>query len=497
MGITYAGVDLLLEDRDGTLATQLAKYASIDRTRFWNPIVGDMSNRAGGRFNDREQVGLGRPNYPPEPPVWLNTLWWPSGASRWGRFYGLVTNEELDEIFGNTENGAEAATLVIEDEANGVALNVQQMSMLPPFQISAVGNDCLYLICLVDQRYWWQFRDVHDLAIFGYPSEKTWDELLQDIGTAMGFEWSPDEVNSDYGYPDPDELNRDYANAAVMIDAMLHSVGRRFTLGLDGTPYADDINTAMNDLEQNQNRDYDLMLGGNSLNLSWASAWPAKVRVVFRKYYWGHPNTSVTHRLYIKDELASDYARNDGQSGMIKTIFTTAFADFSKDDTDPDNVDEVDALAARIAQDYYDWLSERYDLSFAGLLKWTPCGFDDAIEWCYGRMGPGGEYVAYTRVQSLPFNFGVDEMLQQFTDCPVFTSPANFKLTHLLSATTDLDTPNAKHLDTANNGDNTQRSAMIYDLSPIGTFGNGAANQWVLCFWNDDKQKWQVQQKDC
>lgn len=87
--------------------------------------------------------------------------------------------------------------------------------------------------------------------------------------------------------------------------------------------------------------------------------------------------------------------------------------------------DAYTKLAGLIAGNYYDWRRRLYDARFVSVLPWRMTGFDDHVEFSLGERigdvderGYGG-YLAGTRIQSMPLNFGCSDFLNQVgTNCP-------------------------------------------------------------------------------
>jgi hypothetical protein len=98
--------------------------------------------------------------------------------------------------------------------------------------------------------------------------------------------------------------------------------------------------------------------------------------------------------------------------GWCKTIHTPTFNNLGEI-VDAPALDAYGKLALFVAGSVYDWSAYVFDWDFAAVMPWTPTGFDDFVEWSLGERLPCGTYRAETRVQSLPFNFGVSTMLVQ------------------------------------------------------------------------------------
>ena len=113
----------------------------------------------------------------------------------------------------------------------GATQLLAQMSCLPPRPITCVDDEKLYLLPLVDARYWWQFEHV-DLSITA--ASTTWANVITSIGTGIGGTITVGTVSADYFRPDPTELTRKYDNAALLLDAVAHTLGMRVVVTLAG-----------------------------------------------------------------------------------------------------------------------------------------------------------------------------------------------------------------------------------------------------------------------
>ncbi|MDE2103965.1 MAG: hypothetical protein KGL39_42405, partial [Patescibacteria group bacterium] len=408
--LTYAGSEVCIEDPGGQLQGWFDQYLDTQDLRDWCPSASAVSQRANSRSGFKHAVSLPRPNYP-APPRWkLNTLYWPTGAARWARCYVIVTDKQLAAI-GNLQG-----PLRIGDGTNILTV---QMYALPARRVFAATpippNQRLWLLPLVDQRYFWQFRDSGDYSARQAPQGnfQDWVTAFNLLGTALGVTIGVGSLGS-YQLPDPDELSRNSENAAVLLDAVSHSVGQRVVVQVDGT--VSSMNWQASASAYLANRAQPLMGGESSSD----AIFPADINVAFLKYYYGAPDPNGD--VYVS-------AQAGGGTSNEKTIHTTAFANFSSDPPTLQNGTEVDELAAQIAADYIASLNYRYDLSFTGIIPWSMSGYDDHVEWCVGRRSDRAEYQCFTRVQSIATNFGVEEQLSQFEDTPVYPSPARFILT--------------------------------------------------------------------
>lgn len=376
------------------------------------------------------RVGLPRPNYPAPPPPRINQLYWPTGASRWAQGYFLATKSVADKL--SLACGS-AVELIARVNDVSIRAKVFVMAPRPVSCVAATAHESLYLIPVVDDRYWWQFRNYGNM---GKPTITTWNALFSHVVDRLGIQLTVDSFSSSYLKPDPEEFTRRYDNAAAILDAMALSVGQRIVRQFDGTVRS--INFANSAAEYDANlasRTPWWQIAGDSVA---SKPIPASVQVVFPRADCGIP--SCNRQVYLSTVPGTTYSQNCPVAGSVKTIHSTAWANYEPSATTPLNVAELDSLAEQIASDYYASLARQYDHTFIGTKQWFFTAFDDhaliscGIEDSVPRLeadtrifDKAGDCTAQTeirllysqnyitRVQSFPQNFGVDQMLHQGT----------------------------------------------------------------------------------
>lgn len=418
--LTYGGIPLLLPDADSDLQKWMRQNQDIaDGVFHGDPSLATISPRRGllNWYGYRKGIGQTVANYAAAPPPRLNSLYWPTGATRWARGYFLATETQKNKItaLAHRANGNNALLLKWGDKDQRNPELQARMYLLPPRPIARANDpyyhpdETLYLLPLVDERYWWQFRAVSDLEI---SSSTTWSNLFTTLGTALGVTISlPSAPDAGYLSPDPYEFTRRYENAAQMLDAAALSVGKRIIRRIDGTVRAETNAEAEIIIADNVLSHYQLLAGG-FYHLE-AGFRPAQVITTFRK--WRHYALLQKGQVYTvakTPDIATALA-----SGTEKVIHSTMHADYSSDSSPPANTSDLDALAQLISDDYYGWLRTRYDITYAGSYPWALNGFDDSVTWDFGRQIEGGPAsgirLAQTRVQSMPVDFGFEHQLSQ------------------------------------------------------------------------------------
>jgi hypothetical protein len=400
------------------LSAWLERYlAPRWQTLFCQGPLSVTDNRTGARWLTRTNVGLGTPNWtqPPEE-LRMGALYWPTGASRFGFFLGMCEEGDLDKIIAKLDSDGKGDLSLGDGEGlihhGAERFNiVTNMHLLPPRPISRPDKGLKgWLLPLVDERYFWQFQDFDINVLPGLPTN----------------------------YPGYDsvEFNRLYFNnAGVLLDAHAASIGRRVTLLLTGEVRTLPWTTSLSALTTNVEETYQSNLGKFTSYLIGEIAGgpreekfqrlyvPSTVTVVFTRFVPGPESidqiTGVNFDSYAYTKQASAYGFSTDQVTTLfsKTFFSSCRADFATDAATPVNNTELDALAGQIASDYYASLKRQYDYCFAGIVNWVPCGYDDWIVWYAGARcddgDPSGEYLGQTRVISMPYNFGVTELLHE------------------------------------------------------------------------------------
>lgn len=484
--LLYGGVELLFPDQDGELAKWLREHHDIADAVLFGDSLSQLSPRRGllPWLGDRKGVGQTIANYAPPPLPRLNTLYWPTGATRWARGFFLATGEAKRKILQRSHDGNTALPLKMGEDGSYIET---KLFLLPPRPLSGIvpgkPDETLWLIPLVDERYWWQFRSTEDLEISEGESEEegvisSWDDLFDEIGSAIGVTVEiPTAIPASYKSPDHVEFTRRYENAAMMLDAAALSVGKRIVRRLDGTVRAESFDDADTVVEENDELSYSVVAGGDID----AVALPAKVLVTFPK--WRHYRLLQRGQVY-KVEKTPDDAET--VASTFKLIRSTFHADYSSDTSPPANTSDLDALAQVIADDFYGWFGRQFDKTFAGVHQWQPTGFDDCAVWEFGRQ-VDGKYRAHTRVQSMPNDFGFDLQLSQDPEKWLIESPKLGKIDASISknARGTVSVWDGRSGEKSDSGINVEACASSAALSNTSKFValNWVDDDWEVACW--------------
>ncbi len=180
-------------------------------------------------------------------PVTIGTLFWPTGASRFAQAHFVVNEGQLAAIraFVNIGGTTQTANLVFDDGKTQVTT---AMWMLPAWPLSTAapgqGADIgaqMYLLTLVDDRYWWWGIP---LQMDVTPGVTTWLNLYDAISAAIGRTISVNAINAAYSLPVADYASA-YRPLPNVLDAIAFSVGQRIVRNTDGSITAQNATTAI------------------------------------------------------------------------------------------------------------------------------------------------------------------------------------------------------------------------------------------------------------
>ena len=173
-------------------------------------------------------------------------------------------------------------------QASGAAVSTT-LFMLPPVPIMGLDGPQLYLVTLVDERYFWhQFAGAGTITCTA--ATATWSGLIDQLAAQLGITIHFTTPDSVYGQPEPDSaLYSNNESPAALLDAVAANVGCvvvRHLGELEGTyslqRFADAV-TALND-----NRPETSIMGGEAFDgeslAAVGNVMPESVTVVFPKW---------------------------------------------------------------------------------------------------------------------------------------------------------------------------------------------------------------------
>jgi hypothetical protein len=440
--LTYGGVELLY-DKNYQAQSFLDRFLSLNDLRAFTEPITRVNGRTGNLSGFHNNVGLPFPNYPPPPTPRINQLYWPTGASRWAQGLFLASKEAKDLIVAGAYADNEIGPLTLK-VCDGVTTLEIPLYLLPPRPISCVPNpsaalksNTLWLLPLVDVRYYWQWKNFGDNEV---ANGDTWEELITLLEGQLGITLTVPEFSDDYLFPDIVELSRRCETVPVMLDAVAQSLGLRFLRDVNTDNYilysfdSSELELAVNETEFNgawsqiAGDPFDTPLIPENVKVS----YPQVINQCGKVVQDGNKVTIKTkeHTSYI-----SEWTNYVVAEGYDKVFHSTCWADYRTGSLANDS--ELDALAEVIAADYYKSLRRQYDRTFVGIKKWSFVNYDDHVLFWFGvehensnlsaiTSPDGGGYstvireeperLYLTRVHSVPYNFGVEQQLSNIED---------------------------------------------------------------------------------
>lgn len=491
--LQYGGVDLLMPDAAGWLDDYLQRTDLARLDLFGASPVALCDQRTNAVGNHQPVTPFPLPNYHAPPQLEINQLYWPSGAARWSTFIGLVDSDGLDKIRGKltteTSLGSPAHLMTplpfamadtdfqgpitpsVPIDTDGRMSVQTNLYMLEPRAISTVqGRDTLWLLPLVDVRYFWQYRQmphrVPSSLLTGRVTETSlktsWHGWLSLVQHALDprpaatrdvtLEFLPDDIPDEYFFPDRSEFDHSQHNAAVVLDALAHSCGRRFVRQYNGdcelidvteshkrhaAQLVDNSGGGIAILTQTAADKIDATAIGQK-NYAKMAVYPQFVDVGFRKLVEydlddvpdDEPAGTLPAPFNVTTAVLAGpgtrTVRNDtrisGARSIVeytsKIIHTPSWVgrhlwhDGTGTCPEPPGLiddkfygDRYFRLAKQITDDYVDWLSQQHEYDYPGFQPRTLSGFDDFIIWDHQRGS--------THLKSHSNDFGVATQLVQ------------------------------------------------------------------------------------
>jgi len=261
--VTYAGVPFVLdqgkvvrihhpymENDPATLALPPQKHQPladmIDELNRIYPFVYLEDFTLPTDFPGRTLDCLARPpkiGPMPNPHMKIWDYYYPTGAQRWSVFRGLATSSMAQAMLSASQ-GKTANPFVMQQSPvspdnpdNDVDIYTIQteLYMLPPRPLAdhGAGFDGLYLITLVDERYYFQGTPV----LLTIDQETDWDDLIDELTNTLGITLLTNPiVQPAYGRPEKDsQLWCRFEQAPALLDAVAANLGLTVVRLLSGS----------------------------------------------------------------------------------------------------------------------------------------------------------------------------------------------------------------------------------------------------------------------
>lgn len=395
MALSYGGITL-------TLST--AELDALQEAYMRREMVTEFE----GQFSPPYNLGHLPFNYSTPPQVKdLGRLYWPRGASRFGFAHFVVSDRILQLIrplayAGGTLNALE---LVMSDGTREIQTNLYMLPPRPISQIASPGvpGGQLWMLTLVDDRYFWWYRGGQIVVNEGVTS---WDALYTAIGSALAVTINNDAVDADYGMPTRRFTSLDQP-LPVLLDAVAASVGQQVVRKLDGTVEVQNYVSAKADFDANYesltNRSFGGRLhtvGSGAVSGDMFALVPETVRVVFPVQYVesGEVSSAYGIQTNLVDLTIPEYPEAvEGFSGA-QVLWGDLYALTYASGGGPTNLAALTAYAEQLSTDWYKWQLGGTDVVYGGLAPWDPEGISDSIEILYDSK----QFL--TRVQRAPWN---------------------------------------------------------------------------------------------
>lgn len=428
--LTYAGVPFALPESLGgeKVVDFIDSYYPLDDLR--DVMGSDETNWPGKNL----QATTWAQN-PRLPKLRLYQWYYPAGASNWSIFRGLATTQQYKQMLKAT---AATGTVTpqdfkIQSDARGKDDSITtKLYMLSARPVSVPGSgetpETLYLITLVDERYWWQFEGAVQVDLTG--TQTTWDGLTQYLADQLVITGTFEAVDSVYFKPAMDAaLFSSQENPAALLDAVAYNTGREIMRKYDGTylihkskgsgPGVSVIGATSATVAGGEVLKSDTNFEDQRRSL----LLPQAVSVTFPKVAattyidvsgrtWIIDSYGAVHTVTIN--IGSVAPRSDGMDytrfgkvPITKVFHDTAWATYGGGSSGagaPSNQTDLTTLATRIAQDYWDQCLNSVDVVYPGIHGSFNTAGDFDLLFSYR----GGNVT--TRVFRQPYNYGPVEL---------------------------------------------------------------------------------------
>tara|TARA_R110000803_G_scaffold23906_6_gene58219 strand:+ start:5877 stop:8456 length:2580 start_codon:yes stop_codon:yes gene_type:complete len=387
----------ILIDEGGLMASFLNDHPLMQVFVDLVSSSGIPNARIGSRNGRGQYVGLSMPKWPEMPDLGVNEMYWPTGASRFAIGCFLVSGASIPD------------SLPLQ---NTVLLNLQtghqKRGQFYPIwkKLTSVGGDeeSVYLMYLVDERFFWQFYDVGNMDL---TEDSSWGDVFQKIASSIGQSITTDTIASAYLKPDVSEVDRKYENAGAMLDAVSSSVGQRIIRAWDGSVSSRGWNAIEGDPgEGTQNiadGEWSVISGGPNAQ----PVPPGQYHVVFQGL--------IDHVDCPEPKLYEKSSSLQFSGTWTQVINSSAYANYDIDNLGGTPLNDVvlDALAEKIAVDHSEKSSlSGYDIIFAGIQDLKIDARRDFEHYRIGCVSHGSLSIT-TRTKTMPYDSDPETQLSQ------------------------------------------------------------------------------------
>jgi hypothetical protein len=464
-------------------------------------------------------------NYEPLPTPKINQLVIPTGSTRWSYCMLLADDSIKDAIYAACDNGSTPMNLIMgtpignrNEKDHAITLTVYA---LPPRRLSPetidTGVNNLWVIPVVDERYYWQFRHTDALSESLLFSEiETPDELVDEMLDLTGVICLNVGVNTAHTALPVCRNENDRENLPIVMDSIFAHFGQRLVVDIgswnDTLGRYDEV---LFSAPPGGNTRYAVIDGLNSVSVFNNSVLG---KLGLRKCTWGGGGDSLSYSASAENNIIGPPLLVAG--GMQ----STSGGEYAKYASAPESVDiqltageyvnktpgseyvtvggntaiwrtEFETVPpsqqqAQIGRDYFYQFYRQFDYTFAGVQPWQQGYFDDymVIRQTWNPRTRG--YDAYTRVCSRQPNMIGDWVPTQTRLQGIMEDD----MPAAVNTKRDPSTAQVKVLRKKSNGD-LQSTKTIYTLT--NRFKNISINKGTYVKFEFLDGEWQPYAADC
>ena len=425
-------INTLLQDPDGVYDDLVERYHTHALSRLLCQNAAVVINRGNGCIIH---------NYEPLPTPKINQLVIPTGATRWSYCVLLADDDIKDQIYSACDNGSQPMTLIFGTPVTGRTESQHAVTLtvhvLPPRQVSPNSDDTsinkLWLIPVVDERYYWQFKHTDNLSEAMSSEETDYSipnnaaDFLLELAAGTNFKNIGVNTAYDEGVSPSLLKKNDYENLPIVVDSLLAHFGQRLVVDIGNWNAAGESYASVSLETPPSGRTRFVAIDGlNSVsvfnksmegklglrNCTWVSSTNATPSAAAESYTVGRPfvvaggvgssyGTAEGYTPYGStpasvdiQTVAGTYVNKKPDGIKYKTVDTKAIWRTEYDEEPPGT------LVTQIGIDYFYQFYRQFDFTFAGVQPWQQTYFDDYMVIRQTWNSKTECYDAYTRVCS-------------------------------------------------------------------------------------------------
>lgn len=333
--------------------------------------------------------------YPEQyPTMQPGKLWWPTGAGRFGVYFGVADHATVeawrDDTLGGDANQLQnmGGEFLLSDQLESTDYIAKTMYMLPPRPITfSYGDAPTYLVTLVDQRYFWWQKDSGDLAKEPITSWSSLFEFFRDKLAIPQEQWEFTKPDDKYGAPGEYLATASHVPLSVMMDAAAWSIGCRVVVDFDyegtaGTVAIQPFDKALANVAASLQ--LQRLLAGGQFKMRGrfgvdardsGYVIPEKVIVSFPRFKYDEITQEGRTSIEIETKDITGY---DGYKTGGKAVIHDTSKAYPGGDTDS----KLKELAKLVVRDYLDFeANSNVEATLYGLRYVYPCGLWDVVEY--------------------------------------------------------------------------------------------------------------------